>query len=241
VWRFPNGTLFDESTSSEEFVLEGGKLRRLSSNQALGTRYRTVEAVLVSSAVRSLYPAGSAIGFRDGSLLRSDDDYWVISDGKRRPATTQTLQALGYDFGAVINTTTVALAPHAVGTQLTVAGGYPNGAALHASDVREAWMLGGTARPFITRTVRNSYRIRDVDLVGPADEAIEAGLSAPPVRFRDGSLIKAAAAPAVYLISDGQRRHISSGRTFTKMRYQWSNVRVVTEAELALHPEGSPL
>ena len=88
----------------------------------------------------------------------------------------------------------------------------------------EAWMLGGFARQFLTRSARDSWVIRDVDMAGPADSDIAAGVTAPRVGFRDGTLIRAANGTAIYMISDGKRRQFRNSTIFARMGYQSANI-----------------
>ncbi|MEK9131054.1 MAG: hypothetical protein AAB429_02980, partial [Patescibacteria group bacterium] len=58
------------------------------------------------------------------------------------------------------------------------------------------------------------------------------------VTLPDGLLVKAADAPAVYVISDGNRLSITSGEVFESMGFKWESIVSVDEATLLLHPLG---
>jgi hypothetical protein len=222
-------------------VLQGGKLRHFLSTRAMQSRYRDAEIVKAPDGVPFAYPKGTDIGFRDGAVVRMGSLMWIISDGQRRPVDAATLSAMGYKTASIIDTDSNGLAPTPQGTPVTVAGGYPNGTALVDSSGKEAMVLGGLARPFITTNVRTSYAIRDVDLAGPADSQLMQAQSGVPVGFRDGTIVQASGDPKVYVIADGSRRWITSGHLFTALGYAWSNIRAVTATELALNPLGQPL
>ena len=241
LWRFPDGTLLRSTSSGWAGILQNGHLGHLVSLAGLQSRYVDAETVWVSEAIRSAYPAGGDLGFRDGSVVRVGSDTWVISDGQRRRISDAVFSALGYNTGSIVNTTSPGLAPTPQGSDVTVAGGYPDGAALHSTDGREALRLSGLVRPFITTNVRRSYVIRDVDLVGPADTQVSQGQTNPPVGFRDGTLVEATGTSTVYIVSDGVRRRFPSMHEFGVMGYKTANIRQVTPAELALNTEGAPL
>jgi hypothetical protein len=240
VWRFPNGTLF-QTPSGWTGVLGGQQVRHIVAPRALLSQYALAEALPVREDVKRLYPAGSDIGFREGSVVRADGLTWIISDGQRRPIDPATFAALGYDSNSIIDTTSDTLAMNPTGTPVTADGGYPDGTALRSSDTREAVVLAGMGRPYLTTNVRTSYAIRDFDLAGPADSQVTNAQTNPPVGFRDGTLIRMIGDGAVYVIADGIRRHITSRHLFDVMGYKNSNIRAVTPAELALHPEGAPV
>lgn len=47
----------------------------------------------------------------------------------------------------------------------------------------------------------------------------------------DGTLVKYASSPAVYLIENGKKRPISSAETFTKMGFDWSRIITISKKE----------
>jgi hypothetical protein len=242
VYRWPAGTFFFARPSERTYIMEGkGTLRRPSHWHARGTRYRSGELVEISDSVTKYYPKGPEIGFRDGAVVRADGKLYAISDGKRRPTSTSALTTRGYNTDAIIDTTTEALGPHALGSTLGSAGGYPNGAALFSSTGSEAWFLGGVARPFMNGKVRGSHVIRDVDLAGPADAEVADGATSTRVGFRDGTLIRLSGAERIYIVSAGKRRPFQSSSTFSRMGFDSENIVTVTLDELALHPEGKPV
>jgi gliding motility-associated-like protein len=241
LWRFPDGTLLRSSSSGWAGILQSGRLGHLVSLAGLQSRYRDAETIWVSEAIRSAYPAGPDLGFREGSVVRVTSSTWVISDGLRRPISDAAFSALRYNPGSVIYTTSAGLTPTPQGSDVAITGGYPNGTALTSTDGREALQLSGLARPFITSNVRQSYAIRDVDLVGPADTQVSQGQTNPPVGFRDGTLVQAVGTPTVYVVSNGLRRRFASMHQLGVMGYKTANIRMITAAELALNPEGTPL
>lgn len=240
VWRYPNGTIL-RATSGWTGILQGGKLRHILTTKAVLTRYRWSELILVPNDLTRVYTIGKDIGFRDGSVVRADSKLWLISDGKRRPVSQSTLDALGFSRSAIIDATTAMLTVHPTGSTVSPSGGYPNGAALKGTDTREAMRLSGQARPFLTRNVRTSYAIRNVDLAGPADDEIAQASLASSIGFRDGTLVQAEGTSAAYVVANGLRRKFSTSHRFAVMGYQRSNIWIVTPAELALHKEGQPL
>jgi hypothetical protein len=240
VWRYPNGT-FIRTDSGWLGILRAGRLSRVVDLRALQSRYGDAEAVRGPDALRGAYIAGADTGFRDGSVVRVGSSMWIISDSRRRPVNEATLSALGYSSGSIITTTSAALAPTPEGTAVTPTGGYPNGTALRSTDGREAWVLSGLGRPFLTKNVRQSYTIRDVDVAGPADTQVAQSQASPPVGFRDGAIVRMAGDGNTYLVTDGRRRRFTSSHQFDAMGYNRANIRSVTAAELALNPEGPTL
>jgi len=57
------------------------------------------------------------------------------------------------------------------------------------------------------------------------------GVKAEPT-FVEGTLVKSADSPGVYVITDGKRKHIPSPQIFESRGYAWNNIRTVSRQEL---------
>lgn len=240
VYRWPNGT-FMYTTKKVTYILSKGVLRHPSNYQARSTHYRSDEYVVVPDTVTKYYPKSMWIGFREGAMVSADGTVYLISEGRKRPTTKSALAAKGFDTSGIIATTAEALSPHPTGSNFTSGSAIPNGAAVRASSGTEGWMMSGIARHFFNTKVRQSYMIRDVDFAQPADELLAAGAFSDPLGFRDGTLVRVADETTIYMISDGKRRPFRSSTVFKRMGFSSGNIRSVTPAELALHPEGKRL
>lgn len=56
----------------------------------------------------------------------------------------------------------------------------------------------------------------------------------------DGSLVKSPSGPEVYLVENGQKRHIASPPVFESYGYRWDRIRLATVNDMAL-PTGPPV
>lgn len=61
------------------------------------------------------------------------------------------------------------------------------------------------------------------------------------MKFRNGSLIHGFADGKIYLIENGQRRHITSPDAFERIGGRVEHAVAVSLDEINLHPEGEPL
>ncbi len=71
-----------------------------------------------------------------------------------------------------------------------------------------------------------------------ADDTLGAMPMGIRARFKDGSIVKSVARPAVYLLSQGERRHILNEAAFLALRYRWDWVESITEELLDKYQEG---
>ncbi|MBI4708868.1 MAG: N-acetylmuramoyl-L-alanine amidase [Candidatus Portnoybacteria bacterium] len=59
------------------------------------------------------------------------------------------------------------------------------------------------------------------------------------LKYPSGSLVQVASAPSIYLIDEGKKRNLAiTASQFTKLGFDWVNVKKITTGELNLYPEG---
>jgi hypothetical protein len=61
------------------------------------------------------------------------------------------------------------------------------------------------------------------------------------LKFRNGSLIHNLGDGKIYLIVDGERRHVTNPDVLETIGATWKSVVRVSVDEVNLHPEGEPL
>ena len=62
-----------------------------------------------------------------------------------------------------------------------------------------------------------------------------------PVLFRDGDIVTSPDIKVVYVISNGQKRRITSADVFNNLGYNWNNIIYTNLKSIEIHPEGEPL
>jgi len=239
VWSFPDGTVFVRPDNWVG-ILMNGKLRHPVAPDVLHSQYPDSERFGAPATVNSVYPSGGDLGFRDGILAKDGTGTYLIADGQRHPISSATMIALGFSPSAVISTTSKSLAPTPQGSTVA-SGSYPNGSAIYSSNGGEAMYVSGLPHPFITKKVRSSYQITDIQRAGPADMDVTEAQAQTPLGFHDGSLIEQSGTSTIYVIADGTKHMFRSMHEFTLMGYKTSNVQTVTAAEFALNPNGSSI
>jgi hypothetical protein len=97
--------------------------------------------------------------------------------------------------------------------------------------------MDGRRRHVASRQVFETW-FRWVEVVRVPDTQLALQPVGAPLGLRDGSIVRAEGGNQVFVISNGQRRHITNPTTFDALGYRWTNLRVVGEQDLALHPLG---
>lgn len=99
----PDGTLVKGSSAAIWWLLDGRRRPFPSIEVFRSWRMSTRQVVTISDSRLRSYPAGGAVGFRDGALIGTPDGaVWAISNRRRRPFTSAgAFLSLGYSFSNV--------------------------------------------------------------------------------------------------------------------------------------------
>lgn len=117
--------------------------------------------------------------------------------------------------------------------------GHPNGTLIKGSGPRIYLVQEGKKLPFGSTGALTSRYPKTLP-VQLSDEQLKLYPDGPPIGYRDGTMLTYPG-PAVWLISDGQRRRFASADALNHSGYPRAQMRKVTRAEVELHPEGPPI
>jgi hypothetical protein len=74
----------------------------------------------------------------------------------------------------------------------------------------------------------------------PAPAPVAAAAPGGAVPFPNGTLIKTANFPAVYIIENGKKRNILNPAVMTKYGYSWDAIKIIPDAQMNAIPTGEP-
>jgi len=188
-------------------------------------------------AVRSyqafLYPEGSPLGFKDGTLLKNNRDYYIVSAGElHKFQSFSVVKALGFPENSFLESDANDLNYNAIGSPILDEKKFPDASLFKIAD--NFYLLkNGELQKFIgPESFLSQYR---------PEQALEKNssfldtypLSENFIGFSDGSLISYA--DSVYVISDGKYFPIDSTITFAAAGYNWNDVIPATGDELSIY------
>ena len=78
------------------------------------------------------------------------------------------------------------------------------------------------------------------EVVEVDDDEVEVLPEGDPLSYTEGTLIQGEG-PEVYVVSNGQKRHILDPAVFNKFQYNWRQIIRVNNDELAIYPVGEPV
>jgi hypothetical protein len=239
----PDGSLIQAKGEKGVWLIQNGKRRAILSFSALSSRFDPSKILTVNPSDLVRYEVGAPIRFPQYSLARSPDGkiYLLVDDQKRGFDSIEAFRKIGFNPEEVVSSSWNDLAGYTDGAPITASSTYPMGALLQDKKGGGVyWVIDGQKAPlldkiFLTTNFKNNRIIK------VSAKELDSYQKIAPVIFKDGALIKTTSSPAIYVIANGQKLPITSGKLFEKLGYQWNKIITVSEKILNLHPTGEPL
>lgn len=240
---YPDGSLLQAESEAGVWLIQSGKRRPFYSRSALYANYDPNKILIVSKTDIEKYPQGTPIKFANYSLLRSPAGtiYLLVDGAKRGIASMEVFKTIGFNLEEVVDVDEVDLREYPEIESITMQSAYPTGALLQNKKTGGVYYVqNGAKAGLIDRSIMNiNYKGWLITPVAPEELAKYPNLT--PVKIRAGELIKSSESSAVYVISDGERRPITSPETFEKMGYKWNNILTVPQKVVDMHPLGEEI
>lgn len=240
---YPDGSLLQVEGSKETWYIQNNQRRLIASMSVLFSRFNPKKILIVTSKDLFNYAIGQPIKFPNYSILRSPAGkiYLLVDDALRYITSPKVFKNIGFSWDEVVDVGSADLAAYEAGEKITAETIYPIGALLQDKKTGGVFYVkDGIKSPIYSREIMK-VNFPDRILTNVSPEELSEFSSGNPVLFRDGELIKSSGNPAVYVISDGQRRPIASGETFDKLGYKWDNIIITNQKALDIHPLGEPI
>lgn len=179
-----------------------------------------------------LYPEGDPIGFKDGSLVKNEGKHFIVSDGKLRLFTGNSLESLKFNKESFIEIAKSDFAYNEPGDPVQN-NEYPSGAIFQVDDFY--YILSGQK---LKKFVSTAAYLSHYDSARAIAMTPEIFHKYPPdeeniIGFSDGSLI--AYGDGAYVISANQVLPINNAVTFEAMGYDWSDLIQASADEFSLY------
>lgn len=245
VKNIPNGSIVQVKDDSTIWLIRYGQKRRITSMSVLMSKYDLTKLITVSPTDLAKYEEGTDIRFHQYALLQDPKGgkYLLIDEDTIRPlASEDVFRKLGYNEAELIDITWEDIQTFHLGQEITMQTAYPHGTLLKYKDSSQVYYVkDGYKHPLLHEALLDTnFKHFPVITVESAQE-IDSIQNAEPIIFADGTLIKSVDSPSVYVIDEGQRRPILSGKVFENLGYSWESIYEVSEELLQLHLEGKPV
>jgi len=235
----PDGKLLKDANSNIYLIRNGKKMKFTSAKlfEFLGYKWKNVK----TDENIGLYLDGEIMLYPDKSLVTTKSDYNVYYiDGKqKRKITSDTLfDKLGYKRKDIITIEDSELSRFPSAKNMI----YPNGTLIRQENNPSVYVIeNGNIRIFPSAELflKLGYKWKNVITI-KADEFRDyryAGTVLQP----NGTLIRSADSPDVYLIENGVRRKILSSSMFAKLGLKWNSIIPLAPDQFNEYPLGENL
>jgi hypothetical protein len=198
--------------------------------------------VIVPDSELSRYGDGKAISLANYSIMRSNGIYYLLDYDVVYPFSSQeTVRKMGYNPDEIIDVSQEDLRNFSTGQTIGENQNSPLGRLIKLQENQQLYYLKDNFLNPIT-----DPQIAKVNFPHLSIESVSAGElgNAQPgknVIYKDGTLVGIKGFNKIYVMENGEKRHVPDQKTFENLGYQEGNV-VWTDEPTALNiPTGSPL
>jgi hypothetical protein len=192
------------------------------------------ESVLIKKSYQALlYPEGSPMGFRDGTLLKNSANFYIVSEEKLRNFQNEALLSeLGFSQEAFQEVSSEDLKYNQIGERITDSNTYPDSSLFRISDDFYA-LKNGQLQKFISQKAYLSQYSENQAIQKDAAFFNTYPLSETQIGFGDGSLL--VYGESVYLTSGNNFFPIDSVATFEAMGFNWDDLILASGEEISFY------
>ncbi len=241
--HYPDGSLLQDVETGGVYLIQNGKKRPFWSRAAFLANYNSSQIIQVTRNELDAYETYMPIKYAENSLLQTPQGgVYLLAKGVKRAITSRDIfREIGFNPEEIIPTTWAEINTIPEGAEITRADNYPAGALLQLKSTGGIFYVeNGVRQPIWSREILNS-RFFGRSIISQDDAEINKFVLGTPIKFKDGELVTSPGTSAVWVISNGQKRRVTSADVFNSLGYNWDNIINTTDAALAIHPEGEPI
>ena len=237
---YPEGTLIKSFDRATVYVLVAGKKHAISSLAVLNSRYNLKLLISVPESELMKYPEGSAISFRNFSILHIGTDYYLLDYETARPfANAEIVKKLGYVEDEIYEALPQDLDGYIIGQPITLASVDVTGRLLKIDT--SLYYVKDNGYYSISDPAIAAARFPNVKAEAGKSEDFLNLPSLGPLLFPDASLVGSKLTKAIYVIEKNKKRLIPSETVFLGLGYQWKNVLWANDITLEQHTTGEAM
>lgn len=236
-FRYPNGTLIAVAGDPKIYVIDNGLKRQISQLVITQRGLKLGALVGVSSVELSQYQTGDVMPPKDGTLLKNSQGLlFVIEDSARKSISTFVAAQRNLDALSAVAVPDDEVASYKDGGRALPL----EGTLVKSRDNPAVYIITNDQKRLLSGFIfkQRGLKFADVLTAEPGElDTYPAGRLMTPL---DGTLIKAAAEPAVYHVGNGQLEPLTLF-VFTERGFRFKDVISVPQSELAEWEIGKPM
>ncbi|NTU66721.1 MAG: hypothetical protein HGB08_02230 [Candidatus Moranbacteria bacterium] len=198
-------------------------------------KLQNVKVEMRKSYQAFLYPEGAPIGFRDGTLIKNNGKYYIVSGGKfRQFGSDKIISAFGFPKDAFLDASDDDMKYNEAGEMIADSTTYPDFSIFKTAG-RYYILENGMLREFVSQEAYLS-RYEENQAI-PKDESFIRSftLSKEQLGFSDGSLV--AYGTSGFVVSGKEILPISNAGTFVDKGFKWEDIKNISGDEFSLYSQ----
>lgn len=238
---YPDGTLVKGSDPTV-YILLDGKKRAFKSMTALVTRYNAKLIVTVPDSELARYATGPQIAFPNYSILRADNQYYLLDNDRVRPfASADLMRTFGYNPDEVIDVTSTDIAAYTIGTTLTTESLYPTGRLVRVKENKTLYYVKDGLYYAVPEQVIADVRFPGMKAANGTAKDLANLESGGLIGFPDGTVIGNKSTSQYFVMEKGKRRGFASEAAFKALGYDTKNTIWLTQQAIDQYPRGEAI
>jgi hypothetical protein len=238
--QFPDQTLIRHSRGVA--VVEDGKRRPIINPEVFVSRYRWEDVIDVTEEEWRQYREGEVVKLRSGMVVSETNSgrvYIVARGTKVYVPSPELFIEMGYKWSNITVLPDGTLGTLTDGGTLR-RGKHPDGSLITAEGKGVEYLEDGKKRPIPTPEIFDK-QFRWEDLVKISLEEWNSYPRGEAVYYPNGTIIREQNSPEVFVVSDGERRKVTSPEVFDNMGYNWANIIIVSDGSSQGMALGRPI
>ncbi len=184
------------------------------------------------------YPLGESLDFKDGSLLKNESDYYLVSAGAlRKFSSPETAIQMGFFPEAFQMIDPASLGLNPLGKEITLDSPYPQSSIFKIDDEFYQLTKPETLQKFVSEQAYLTQYSSNQAIEKNSDFLKNYSISQDYLGFADGTLL--AAGISVYIVSDNKVLPVNNPVTFESMGYQWDEILQASSEEIGIYEKAS--
>ncbi|PIZ96272.1 MAG: hypothetical protein COX80_01685 [Candidatus Magasanikbacteria bacterium CG_4_10_14_0_2_um_filter_33_14] len=239
---YPDGTLAKTSDSSDIYLIQDGKKRKIANMTSLVTRFDQNLIITIPASELAKLEAGSEIKLPNYAIVNAPSGYYLLDyEYKRKFDSYDVVKKIGYNPDEVIDVTESDLNDYSLGEPISLNEENVTGKLLKLKVNGEMYYIKGNKYyPIIDK---NIAKINFPDLTIEDAEVSEFSTlnRMDPILPKDGSIIGIEGSPYIYVMENGKKRHIADEKAFNTFGYNWNNIIWLNFYSGLIIPDGQAL
>ncbi|MFA5184224.1 MAG: hypothetical protein WC456_01725 [Patescibacteria group bacterium] len=239
---YPDSSIIKAEGDPKVWLIEGGKKRPFANWSSFISRFRPEQIVTVTSSDLANYPLGEEIKFANYSLVQTPDkEIYLLVDKEKRPFASATVfKKIGFNPEELDQVAAADLAGYQTGQTITATSTYVTGALLQDSKTGEIYYVENGLKAPVDKALLD-IRFPGQKTIKKTTKDLKTYATTTPLLLNEGTLVRTANYPTVYLISGGLKRPFADETVFAKLNYNPANVFTVSSQFLYNYEMGATI